>query len=374
MVEVDPNKTLGIIANPLSSRDVRRVVSSATTITAVERANILERILLVLGGLGLKRVMMMPDRSGLCAQLLRNLRSRARVSGSPLPGVEFVDMDVSSSSLDSRRAAQRMREAGVNALVVLGGDGTHRDVASASGDIPIACISTGTNNAFPAFHEATTVGMALGVALSRQHAGFAVIEPNKRIVVRRGEEMLDRALVDVAVTREQWIGSRAVWDPASLAQVFLAFCEPSALGMSSIGSACDLVARQDSRGLAVELHPMQAAPTIEGDRNTRPPINGTAPARIAAVPLTPGRLFAVGIARSWTLELNQSHCINYRGGVLALDGEREIECRADAEYSVCLDFDGPKTLNIPLTMQAASEGRIFSTQPADTLLEASALQ
>ena len=47
----------------------------------------------------------------------------------------------------------------------LGGDGTHRAVALASGDIPLATLSTGTNNAFPALGEATVVGLAAGSPL-----------------------------------------------------------------------------------------------------------------------------------------------------------------------------------------------------------------
>ena len=42
-----------------------------------------------------------------------------------------------------------MKEKGVAAIVVLGGDGTHRAVVMACGDVPIAGISTGTNNACP---------------------------------------------------------------------------------------------------------------------------------------------------------------------------------------------------------------------------------
>lgn len=353
MLQIDEHKTLGIIANPMSSRDVRRVVSSATTITAVERANILERILLVLGGLGLKQAVMMPDTSGLSGQLLRNLRSRARVSQVPLPGLEFLDMNVTASSRDSRTAAAMMHQRSVDAIVVLGGDGTHRDVASASGQIPLACISTGTNNAFPEFHEATMVGMALGVALSNTHAAHAVVEPNKRLVVLEDGEPLDRALVDLAVTREQWIGSRAIWDPASLERILLTFCEPTGLGMSSIGSASEAVSRRAPHGLDIHLAEPAAA-------NRR-----------VLVPLTPGRLFEVGIDQTQRFLPDETRALPAHG-VLALDGEREIECRPDRDYAVHLDFQGPRTLNIPGTMTAASQCRLFSNQPTYALREVDA--
>ena len=42
-----------------------------------------------------------------------------------------------------------MRRMEVAAIIVLGGDGTHRVVVSECGSVPIAGVSTGTNNAFP---------------------------------------------------------------------------------------------------------------------------------------------------------------------------------------------------------------------------------
>ena len=53
-----------------------------------------------------------------------------------------------------------MVERDVAAIVVLGGDGTHRVVAAHCGDIPLLALSTGTNNAFPELREATVAGLA----------------------------------------------------------------------------------------------------------------------------------------------------------------------------------------------------------------------
>ena len=60
-----------------------------------------------------------------------------------------------------------MRAAGVAAIVVLGGDGTHRVVAKACGDVPICALSTGTNNAFPEMRETTVAGLATGLVATR---------------------------------------------------------------------------------------------------------------------------------------------------------------------------------------------------------------
>ena len=66
---------------------------------------------------------------------------------------------------DMHRLTRLLRKAGVAAIVVLGGDGTHRAVVSQCATIPIAGISTGTNNAFPEYREPTVTGLATGLAV-----------------------------------------------------------------------------------------------------------------------------------------------------------------------------------------------------------------
>jgi len=53
--------SIGIIANPASGKDIRRLVSHATTIDNNEKINIVERIVLGAQGLGVEKVYMMPD-------------------------------------------------------------------------------------------------------------------------------------------------------------------------------------------------------------------------------------------------------------------------------------------------------------------------
>ena len=52
-------------------------------------------------------------------------------------------MEVGSTVEDTFRATRMMCAAGVRAIVVLGGDGTHRAVARECGEVPIAGVSTG---------------------------------------------------------------------------------------------------------------------------------------------------------------------------------------------------------------------------------------
>ena len=52
---------VGIIANPASGKDIRRLVAHATVCDNMEKVNLLRRILLGLQAAGVDRVLIMPD-------------------------------------------------------------------------------------------------------------------------------------------------------------------------------------------------------------------------------------------------------------------------------------------------------------------------
>ena len=80
--------------------------------------------------------------------------------------VELLDLSASCSPRDTATATQAMRTHGCGAVVVLGGDGTNRQVAKTWPDAPLVPMSTGTNNVFPSMVEATTAGAAAGLVAS----------------------------------------------------------------------------------------------------------------------------------------------------------------------------------------------------------------
>ena len=53
--------SIGIIANPASGKDIRRLVSYATTIDNNEKVNICKRIVLAAQGLGVESAYFMPE-------------------------------------------------------------------------------------------------------------------------------------------------------------------------------------------------------------------------------------------------------------------------------------------------------------------------
>ena len=153
--------TVGIVANPASGRDVRRLVARASVFPMAEKCNMITRLLTALGATGVERVLVMPDLDGIAERLRRVITSHHSVD--PWPEVEFLDIFIEDGPMDTVRAVERMATSEVAAIVVLGGDGTHRLVASACGEIPLMALSTGTNNVFPEICEATIAGIATGL-------------------------------------------------------------------------------------------------------------------------------------------------------------------------------------------------------------------
>ena len=176
---------------------------------------------------------MMPDIGGISRRLRRMLQTP---SLQPRARVTFIDMPVEDSAADTLLAVERMVAIGVGAIVVLGGDGTHRLVAQICGDTPLTALSTGTNNVFPSIVEGTVAGMAAGVVANGLVSVEKVTTANKRLEIYVDGEFKDIALVDLAVSKERFVGSRAIWDPDTIHEIVLTRAEPDCIGLSAIGA------------------------------------------------------------------------------------------------------------------------------------------
>ena len=76
--------SIGIVANPVSARDIRRIIANASNLQIADRVNIVLRVLAAARSCGVESVLMMPDRGGIRALLARSLeRERASTTTSP---------------------------------------------------------------------------------------------------------------------------------------------------------------------------------------------------------------------------------------------------------------------------------------------------
>jgi predicted polyphosphate/ATP-dependent NAD kinase len=243
---------VGVVANPLSGRDIRRLVTQASVFPTAEKANMIQRMLTAFGAVGVHRVLLSTDLGGISASVFRAIGRRGN-QDSRWPEVEFLDgQPIRQNAQDTVEAVRRMVTAGARVIVCLGGDGTARVAASAAGDVPMLALSTGTNNVFPAVREATVAGLAAGLvatgAVPADGPDGHAVSRAKLLEVRAGDRV-ETALVDVAVSTERHVGARAVWDPATVRQLFCAFAEPDAIGLSSILGQLSPVARHELHGV-----------------------------------------------------------------------------------------------------------------------------
>ena len=111
------NRTIGVIANPASGKDIRRLVSYATTIDNNEKVNICKRIVLAAQGLGIERVLFMPETFMIGWAVREGLES----DGVLRAQVELLDFEIEAAQEDTTRAARMLEEQGVGCVVVLGG-------------------------------------------------------------------------------------------------------------------------------------------------------------------------------------------------------------------------------------------------------------
>lgn len=344
-----PSVTVGIIANPASGRDIRRLVSHASVFPTAEKANMVQRVLAALGALGVPRVVMMPDLTGICANVSRAQGRLAASPGLAWPELEVLAMRNEESVCDTLEAVARMVDRGVAAIVVLGGDGTHRAVAAKCGTIPLATLSTGTNNVFPDLREATVTGLAAGlVALGRVPPDVG-LRRNKLIrVTSSGGVPAEIALVDVCVSNLTHIGARALWQPETLSELVVAFAEPDAIGLSSIAGLLRPVSRDAKQGLYLRLAPPRSPGVL---------------ATVTA-PIGPGLVAEVGVAAIEDLPPGRSIPLRTSTGTIAFDGERELEISAGERLVATLTAEGPYTIDVRRTLSwAAANGVLNATGP-----------
>jgi predicted polyphosphate/ATP-dependent NAD kinase len=326
---------VGIIANPASGKDIRRLVAYATTVDTQGKVNIVRRILIGLGAIGVPEVLVMPDTHSLGEQALDGL-SHADL---PLPAVNIMDMPVTGRPEDSSRAAALLREQRARCIIVLGGDGTVRMASKGAEQVPLLAVSTGTNNVLPSCTEGTIAGLAAGgIALERIPLGTVGVR-HKWLEVLVNGAPCDLALVDVAVLAGRVVGSRAVWDVEDLKQVVVTRADPATIGISAIAAVVRPTSVTEPVGVALSL--------------------GGGGRRILAA-VGPGLLAEVGIAELRTIEPGEMVVVAPgRPLVLALDGEREIVLHEGDEASLVLHTDGPWILDPHRVVEAMVAGGMF---------------
>lgn len=327
---------VGIIANPAAAHDIRRLSGHSSIVDNQEKTRILRRVLLGLQSIGVTEALAMPDHYGLAV-------AAASVTGVHV-AVRLVEMASARDETDSTRAAQAMASEGCACIVTLGGDGTNRAVAKGCGATPLLAISTGTNNVIPEPVEGTIAGLAAGLFACGLVPESVATRATKRLEVARAGNIIETALVDIAVSTTPFVGARAVTHVASLTQLWLTQAEPGSIGLAAIGAHLRPLSPRADGALLLDLATSGAEPGCE---------------RVLA-PIGPGHVERVAV-RSWRLlAMGEAAAISALPCVLALDGERALRLdEGDSPATVRATWGGPRLLDARAIIDYAARHGLF---------------
>ncbi len=342
---------VGIVANPASGRDIRRLVAHGTVFDNQEKVSIVRRILIACEAAGVDRVVYMPDYYRIVENARDGMRSDARFG----LRLEAVPMVVTGLPEDTATAARAMAGAGLGCIVTLGGDGTNRLVAKVCGDTPMLPVSTGTNNVFPDMEEGTIAGLAAGVVAGGETLDDALHRAKRLVIVRNGRPV-DMALVDAVVLDHHFIGAKALWETTGLRRAVVTRGEPHNIGIASIVGCLDPVGPRDPWGTVVDI--------TAGEPNL-------------CAPIAPGLVLPVRVGGLRRLEIGDRVAIEDPPSIIALDGEREVEFGHGDTGHIGLEATGPWVVDVRRALAGAVHRgffadpvrlrRLAAVHPADAL-------
>lgn len=324
---------IGIIVNPFSGKDLRRISSQASNVGNNEKAIKVVRMINSMKVFGAEKIYLMPDNFLLNASIVSTVRREDKLD----TAVELLDFEPTDRPGDTIRAVKLMKNLEISCLIVLGGDGTCRLVAKTEIDVPIIPVSTGTNNVYTQFWEGTTVGIA---------ASYVAINgidecsrKSKRIEVYINGVLRDIALVDAVVTDVPYVGSKVVTEPENIKEVIVSMCSPASVGFSAIIGNIAYCSENDDFGYRLRV-------SEEG--------------KTILAPICPGKLSEITYEDHERMELGSEHiCLPNYDGTVALDGERTVTFRKDDKLSFVITRKGPCKVDVTKTLCEAVEKGFF---------------
>ena len=324
--------TVGILANPMSGRDVRRLAARASTTTIeIKRDQVTRAAVGAVAG-GARRIAVVRDALRIAESGIEHLGLGAELC--------VLDVPWENRARDSQRAALALREAGASVLVVLGGDGTNRAVARVWQDAPLVPLSTGTNNVFPQSIEATAAGAAAGLVAAGRVSLAEVAQAQKCLHVEIEGGGTDLALIDAVLLEGDTVGNLMPFEASRLRDVLLTRAEPTAVGPSSLGGLALPCGARDDFGVALRCGP--------GGNGGRPLL----------APLSPGLFRIVHVESLRKLAVGES--VRVEGpGVLAFDGDREWRLEAGQGARVTLRRDGPRVIDVAQALTRSAHTSAF---------------
>ena len=328
----DQSQSVGIIANPVSGRDIRRVAARGGVSSAEDKRNRIARAVIGAVAAGTQHVVAMKEPFGIASGALTDLPVEA--------DLEILDVGARVDPMDTARAALVMKERGIRVIITLGGDGTNRTIARAWPEAILVPMSTGTNNVFPSLVEPTVAGAAAGLVAKNLVDLDSVAPRSKMVHLTFADGSEDVALIDVATLANDFVGNRMPVDPNNLRQLLVTTAKPDTIGVSSIAGLHTTCRSEEDAAILVTCG--------SGGASTNAPI---APGLYRQVPVRDVK------------RVNFEEEVQLAGpSTLAFDGDREHQVLADTQAIAVVRRDGPRVIDVARTLEAGASEGIFVTR------------
>jgi hypothetical protein len=340
-------KRLGIVVNPMSGRDVRRVVARASTSGHHEKQQQVTRLVLGAFAQGVEEIFLANEPFRINSRAVENLPQRDQVT--------LLEFPLTHSAADTETMVLKMWDAGCRVFIVLGGDGTNRIVAKTLPDSIILPLSTGTNNVFPTFVEASIAGAAAGLIASGKMSYQEHCIRCKQIHVCQqmdsalqssanpSADQRDLALIDAVLLENDQVGSLLPFKAENISTVLLTRAEPASVGVSPIGGYLLPSHHRDDFGVFIKCKAADA---------------GGPDGKTITVPISPGLYDKVHVQHIQKTKLDEK--VTMTGpGILALDGDRTISLGNQEQATLVVRRDGPWIIETPFVMNSAAELGLF---------------
>jgi hypothetical protein len=333
---------VGILVNPMSGRDVRRLAAHATKMTHEAKRDIVARVAAGADAVGATDIFVAREPFRIATVALERMPLTAQVHA--------LEPPVTNTAVDTEATVREFLDAGCDVIVSLGGDGTNRAIVRALGGdaerVRLIPLSTGTNNVFPILTEPTIAGMVAGLHARGTLHGAGVERRCKVLHVEgtdaRGRRVRDVGLIDAVLLQDDHVGNFLPFDAERIARLLLTRAEPDAIGMSPIGGLIEPIYDADDAGLMLDMG------------------SGT---RFKA-PLSPGLFRDVAVRTVARIQLGER--IAFDGpGVLALDGDRDHTIAPQGTLEVTIRRDGPWVIDVGAAMRWAVAHGVWSGNRAD---------
>jgi len=329
---VSEKRALGILINPVSGRDARRLFARASPSTHESKRNQVERIIVGAAAAGVEKIVLVHDAFRIADSAVEALGVDVEI--------QLEDIGSRCNASDTVSAVNLMRNANCGALAVLGGDGTSRIVARSWPDATILPLSTGTNNVFPLMLEATVAGAAAGLVAAGRVPRADASERAKVVRIEIDGEDDDLALIDAVKMVDDSTGNLLPFDPAQMRELVLSRALPHAVGMSPVGGLLEPCAAEDNFGVLVRC----TGPS-EGRH------------RLLA-PISPGLYRSVEIAGHRRLPMGER--VEIHGpGLIACDGDRERALAPGQRAWLRVERNGPYVIQPNRALAAGVHAGVY---------------